>query len=301
MRIARLFAVVQIVVAFAALPSGAAANAEPAPRVGEISVYLSPPGNTERHALELHVFPQRGVAVVKTRMSEERGVTYAIALARQPFEGSLDLTFPHLGKIAGKVVAAPGQEACGEVGGEDAKFRGKLSFRGIGGHERWSATRAEAGLRDTCLPIEPPRGEGDVLLTNAVAREGPGFFGPNFIAFFARSFTRLRYLEFVAVAQDAKGPATFLATDVEWLPGKVAAERWIDRTGVEADRTLSVEGEPQMPSGAKFTPPAPFFGGGIYHPRTKKLTGSLGVRFPGLTLRLARPALEAELTDEERR
>jgi hypothetical protein len=302
MRIPSPFAVVLIAAVFAALPSGvAAADAEPAPRVGEISIYVVPPNDPGHHVLELHVFPEQGVAVLKTWISEERGVNYAIAIPKQPFEGSLDLTFPHLGRIVGKVVAAPGQEACGENGGEDATFRGKLNFRGVGGRERWSATQAYAALRDTCLPIEPPRGKGDHLLTNAVAREGPGFSGANFIAFFARSFTRLRYLEFVAVAPDSDGPATFLATDVEFLPGTVAAERWIDRSVVEAGRTLSVEGEPQMPSGATFTPPAPFFGKGIYDPRTKKMTGSLGVRFPGLTLRLAHPSMEASLTDEEPR
>ena len=302
MRIVRLFAVVLLAVAFVALlRGGATADAEPVPMVGEISIYVYPPYKPEHHGLELHVFPEQGVAVVATRMSEERGINYAIAIPQQPFEGSLDLTFPHLGKIVGRVFAAPGQEACSEVGGEDATFRGKLRFRGIGGHERWSANKAYAELRATCQPIEPPRGKGDVLLTNAVAREGPGFSGPDFIAFFARSFTRLRYLEFVAVARDAEGPATFLATDVEFLPGRVAAERWIDRTGVEADRTLSVAGEPQMPSGATFTPPAPFFGQGVYHPKSQKLTGSLGVRFPGLILRLTHPAMEASLTDEQRR
>jgi hypothetical protein len=61
---------------------------------------------------------------------------------------------------------------------------------------------------------------------------------------------------------------------------------------------LSVEGKPQMPSGATFKPPAHFFGKGVYHPRTQKLTGSLSVRFPGLTLRLAHPTMEATLTDE---
>lgn len=269
--------------------------------MGEISVYLSPPNNPERHALELHVFSEQGVAVVKTRMSEERGITYAITIPRQPFKGSLDLTFPHLGRVVGKVAAAPGQEPCAGVGGEAGTFRGKLRFRGVGGYERWSATKAQADLRDTCLPIEPPRGNGDVLLTNAVAREGPGFSGPDFIAFFVRSLTRLRYLEFVAVARYSEGPATFLATDVEWLLGRVAAERWIDRFDVEAGQSLSVEGGPQTPTGAKLAPPSPFFGKAIYHPRTKKLTGSLGVRFPGLTLRLAHPAMEANLMDEEER
>lgn len=301
MRIIPLFAVVLIAMVFAALPSGiSTANAEPAPEVGEISIYIYPPTNSVHHALELHVFPQRDVAVVKTYISGERGINYALAIPQRPFDGSLDLTFPHLGKIVGEVAAAPGQEACAEVGGEEATFRGKLRFRGIGGHERWSATKAEATLRDTCLPIEPPRGKGEVLLTNAVAREGPGFSGPDAISFFARSSTRLRYREFVAVARYSQGPATFLATDVERLPGGVAAERWIDLSDVEADRTLSVEGKPQMPSGAMFTPPAPFFGKGTYHPKTQELTGSLGVRFPGLTLRLAHPPMEANLTDEER-
>jgi hypothetical protein len=289
-------------VLFAARPSGiAAADAETVPVVGEISIFVYPPNNPEGHALELHVFPQQGVAVVKTRMSEERGINYAISIPQRQFEGSLDLTFPHLGEIAGKVRAASGQTACGEVGGDEATFRGRLRFRGIGGHERWSTDDAEAELRDACQPIEPPRGEGDALLKNVVYREGPGFSGPDSIAFFARSFTRRRDLEFVAVAEDAKGSATFLATDVEFLPGRVAAERWISRAGVEADRTLSVNGGPRMPTSTIFKPPSPFFGKGIYDPRTRKLTGTLGVRFPGLTLRLAHPPMAASLTDEERR
>lgn len=138
-------------------------------------------------------------------------------------------------------------------------------------------------------------------MKNVVYREGPGFSGPNLIAFFARSFTQRRDLEFVSVAEDAKGSATFLATDVEFLPGRVAAERWISRAGAKADRTLSVNGEPRMPVSAAFKPPSPFFGRGIYDPSTRKLTGSLGVRFPGLTLRLAHPPMEASLTDEEGR
>jgi hypothetical protein len=291
-----------VAVLFAARPSGtAAADAEPTPVVGEISIFVHPPFDTEGRALELHVFPQKGVAVVKTRLSEERGVNYAVSIPKRRFEGSLDLSFPHLGKIVGNVRAALGQTACGEVGGDGGTFRGSLRFRGIGGNGRWSTNKAEAELRDACQPIEPPRGQGDVLLRNVVYREGPGFSGPDAIAFFARSFTRRRNLEFVAVASDAKGPATFLATDVEILPGRVAAERWISRAGVKADRTLSVNGEPRMPTSATFKPPSPFFGDGIYDPRTRTLTGALGVRFPGLTVRLAHPPMDASLTDEERR
>jgi hypothetical protein len=302
MKFARLFPVLIIVALAAASPSVVtAAAAEPAPVVGEISIFVHPPNNPGGHALELHVFPQQGVAVVKTRMSEERGINYAVSIPKRRFEGSLDLNFPHLGKIAGNVRAAPGQTACGEVGGDGPTFRGRLRFRGIGGQGRWSAKNAEAELRDACQPIEPPRGEGEALLRNVVYREGPGFFGPNSIAFFARSFTRRRDLEFVAVAGDAQGSATFLATDVEFLPGRVAAERWISRAGVKADRTLSVNGEPRMPTSATFKPPSPFFGDGIYDPRTRTLTGALGVRFPGLTVRLAHPPMDASLTDEERR
>lgn len=301
MKFAPHFAVLIVAVLLVARPAGiAAADAEPAPVVGEVSIFVHPPNDPGGHALELHVFPRQGVAVVKTLMSEERGINYAVSIPKRPFDGSLDLTFPHLGKIAGKVRAAPGQTVCGEVGGDEATFQGKLTFRGIGGNGRWSTDKAEAELRDACQPIEPPRGEGDALLKNVVYREGPGFFGPDSIAFFARSFTRRRDLEFVSVAEDAKGSATFLATDVEFLPGRVAAERWISRAGAEADRTISVSGGSRMPTGAIFRPPSPFFGSGIYDPRTRKLTGSLGVRFPGLTLRLAHPPMEASLTDEER-
>jgi hypothetical protein len=280
----------------------APAEREPEPKVGEVSIYLSPPRDRNHHRLELHVFPLRGVAVLRTEpnaWSGESGIVYATAIPRKSFHGSLNLIFPHLGRIVGKVTAAPGQEACGNGYGEGATFRGRIEFRGIGGRERWSATEAEAALHETCEPYEPPRGEGDVLLTNAVAREGPGFSGPDTIAFFARSFTQRRYLEFVSVVR-ISGGATFLATDVEWLAGRVAAERWINRSLGEARHTVSVEREPQMPPGATFKPPPPFFGTGTYDPETQELTGSLGVRFPGLTLRLARPPMEGDLTDEER-
>ncbi len=302
MKVARNLAVLIAVLVFPAYtPGGTAAGSEPAPVVGEISIFVHPPNDPGSHALELHIFPQQGVAVAKTHVSEERGVNYAVSIPKRRFEGSLDLSFPHLGKIVGKVRAASGQTACGEVGGDGATFQGSLRFRGIGGNGRWSTNRAEAELRDSCQPIEPPRGEGDVLLKNVVYREGPGFSGANSIAFFARSFTGRRDLEFVAVASDAKGSATFLATDVEFLPGRVAAERWISRAGIKADHTISVNGEPRMLTSAMFTPPSPFFGNGIYNPKTQKLTGSLGVRFPALTLRLAHPPMEASLTDEERR
>jgi hypothetical protein len=135
-----LSAVVLIAAVFAALSSDIeGADAEPPPRVGEISVYVFTPNDPERHALELHVFPERGVAVLKTLMSDERGINYAIAIPKRPFEGSLDLNFPRLGKIVGKVFVAPGQEACGENG------------------EQWSARKAYAALRDTCQAIEPLR------------------------------------------------------------------------------------------------------------------------------------------------
>lgn len=81
----------------------------------------------------------------------------------------------------------------------------------------------------------------------------------------------------------------------------MAAERWINRSVGEAHQTVSVVREPQMPPGATFKPPPPFFGTGTYDPKTQELTGSLGVRFPGLTLPLARPPMEGNLTVEEHR
>lgn len=164
MKFAPHFAALIVAVLFATRPSSvAAADGEPAPVVGEISVFVYPPNDPGGHALELHIFPRQGVAVIKTRMSEGRGINYAISIPQRPFKGSLDLTFPHLGKIAGKVGAAPGQTACGEFGGDEAAFRGRLRFRGIRGNGRWSTDKAEAELRDTCQPIEPPRGKGDVF------------------------------------------------------------------------------------------------------------------------------------------
>jgi hypothetical protein len=279
----------------------APAEREPEARVGKVSIYLSPPHDRTHHLLELRVFPLRGVAVVRTEpnaLSQKSGIVYATAIPRKTFHGSLDVTFPHLGRIVGKVTAAPGQEACGTAYAEGATFRGRIEFRGVGGPERWSARSAEAILQATCQPYEPPHGEGGVLLTNAVAREGPGYFGPDSVTFFARSSTQRRYLDFLTVVHDFGG-ATFLATDVEWLPGRVAVKRWINRSIGKARHTVKVEREPRLPPGATFDPPRPFFGTGTFDPETQELTGSLGVRFPGLRLPLARPPMEGSLTIEE--
>jgi hypothetical protein len=89
-----------------------------------------------------------------------------------------------------------------------------------------------------------------------------------------------------------------VAVDREWLPGEVATQRWVSRWGVSRARALTV-GPGKDPAVVTFHPPAPFFGIGIYHRASHALTGSLGVKFPGLRVRLAKPPLPAVLEDEE--
>jgi hypothetical protein len=108
-------------------------------------------------------------------------------------------------------------------------------------------------------------------------------------------------VEFIAWAGSTSNRAEFVAIDREWLPGEVATERWAKKAFVTLTRTVALGAGAGSPASATFTPPAPFFGKGTYRRRTGKLTGSLGVRFLGLTLHLTLRPLAAALEDEERR
>lgn len=276
----------------------------------EVNLYVRSPTN-HRNFLQLKLFPEQGVAVAATyeeaRLEPLRGVAYATAIPPAPFEGSLDLKFPGLGEFVGtvtpEVARGPADQAklCrSNYPGESARFAGHLDFRGAGGYVRWETSEALASILLAC-GSEPKEENGPKDLFGHVAELGPPLGGPAPIRFFSQGEVRHRYIEFVAWggAHDPDN-AQFVGIDREWLPGEVATERWVKKTSGSLGKTVTI-GAGTKPASATFTPPAPFFGKGTYRRRTGKLTGSLGVRFLGLTLHLTPSPLKASLTDEEPR
>jgi hypothetical protein len=284
----------------AAIP--AAAPAANAPGVESVEMYLQKSAHGYEHSLRLDVYPQRGMAVVDTAirtaagLERGRGVSYATAIPTTPFEGTLDLTFPGLGRIDGTVsTKKEGGPECHD-GTSDATFAGHLDFRGSGGYESWKATRAEASVTHACDPRAPKAATPEALFS-AVQEFGPGLSG-GWFRFLGRSRNHL--VNFIAMSDLYRGEGTvqFVAFDREWLPGEVIAQRWVDRPGLPAKGTVEIGPGGDHPATVVFRPPAPFFGTGRYDRRSHTLTGSLGVSFLGRRMRLANPPLVALLEDE---
>lgn len=283
--------------------NAAAADSGPITEIGEVEVLLHSAKDRLHHLLYLHVYSQQGVALAFTQQdasSEESAIAYAVAIPRGPFGGSIDLAFPGLGRFVGDVTSGAPLRGCGnrQGSGRIASFSGKIRFHGAD-DRRWRAKSAIAVEIPIC-GTQTFLGRGADRLLGAVGRSGPLIFGPNLIRFEARSLTRGHELEFLTVAADRNYRASFVAVDREWLPHRVATERWVKRSILEPTGLFSINEQPTRPTSAIFTPPAPFFGTGTYLQITQELSGSLGARFPGLTLRLTRPPMQATLVDEER-
>lgn len=289
---------------FAATPGGAAAaQAHP---VGEVTLYLSVTKGGHSHIFQVNVFPLRGLATVDTTVTNahgidrERGVAYAVAIPPAPFEGSLDVHFPGLGRFVGTIsTEREGTARCrsGRIE-EGADFNGRIDFHGSGGYASWSATKAKVGVTRSCTPLAAePATRKD--LSAAFGEFGPVLSGPVPFRLFAHSPGRaLEFIAWGAPSHD-RGTAQFVAVDREWLPGEVAVQRWVNRLGVQPAKTVEIGPGGDHPATVVFRPPAPFFGTGRYDRTSHTLTGSLGVNFLGLRLRLARPPLVALLEDEE--
>lgn len=276
----------------------------------EVSIYFRSPTN-HRNVLQLKIFPEQGVAVASTyevvREEARRSVSYAIAIPPAPFDGSLDLKFPGLGEVVGTVTPttargpADQEKLChSNYPNEYSRFSGRLDFRGAGGYGRWQTTKAQAGILLACGAEPKVENEPDDLFGH-VAELGPSLHGPAPIRFFAQGEVRHRYIEFIAWGGSYSNTTEFDAIDREWLPGDVATERWAKKELASLPKTVTIDGDATKPASATFTPPAPFFGKGSFRRSTGKLTGSLGVRFLGLTLHLTPSPLKATLTDEEPR
>jgi hypothetical protein len=290
-----------LMLATALFPAAAGAGADAKPSAEEVTIYLPTGRERSRHQLTIRLLPQRGIALVSTYEGEEateeafREDSYAIAIPRKPLAGSIDVHFPGLGEIVGSVVPEGGS------GSEGVTFDGKIRFRDAGRHEPWSASEAEVQIGPETRRL--PRGKTrSAELFNVLAENGgPVLPGPASFRFFAHGPPGRRVVEFIAFGDDRpRSGGAFAAVDLEWLPGEVAARRVASRSTAFPSRiaTDAVEGRPNK---VVFKPPAPFFGSATYLERTGKLRGSLGVRFSGLSLRLAHPPLPATLEDEDLR
>lgn len=289
-------------------PSSAAAGTASSGEVENVSVYLPSPTN-HRNVLSLEIFPAEGVAVARTyyggRFEPTSGASYSVAIpAVAPFAGSLDLHFPGLGEVAGTVTPTETRGAAAETKlceqrypSESATFEGRIAFHGAGDPRRWRAQRAEASIVPGCgRRLE--RRNGPASLFHHLDGFGPSFSG-DFIRLFANGETRTRRTQFAAVGDRYEDHGTLIAIDTEWVNGEIATQRWVKRFSKSFEATVHFAQDDDEPSRVTVTPPAPFFGRGTYLRRTGKLTGSLGVHFPGLKVRLAHPPAEAIFEDEE--
>jgi hypothetical protein len=310
------FPVLLALLALAIPVSASAAGATTDGGVKEVSFFVL--GNNHRNYLQLDLYPTAGVAVASINEENRsgaisgRGVAYAIAIPARPFEGSLDIRFPGLGEFVGTVTpdlpftAMARAEACDSRDpSEGGTFKGRVRFRQASGHGHWSANEEQVGLMLECS-AHLKRENGDHALFGHVAELGPDLYGPAPIRFFAQGEARDRYLEFIAWAGKGRpNHIEFNAVDREWLHGDIATERWVKVAPASLSKAVRFGLDAGEATSATFTPPAPFFGKGVYRRSTEQLTGSLGVNFAGLKLRLTPsplPAtLEDELTEEGRR
>ncbi len=272
----RRFAVLGLLLAAAlvALSPGSAAAADTVAAAGVVEVYLPYPGEKNgdpRDFFLLHVYPQWGVASVTvsrgTELSEEtlQRNSFAIAIPKQRFEGSIDLKFPGLGEVSGQIRSSqlsrpelPAQACDGGVPSARATFEGRFSFRGLGDRRTWTAQKAEGSIKAECgAPSIQGKSRPEVLF-DTLAEFRPIVLGPSSFRFFSAARPAGRVVEFTALGRGSLG--TFLAIDKEWLPGDVAAERVVSTTTRSFGPSIEVGPGGEHPQRIAFTPPAPFFG-----------------------------------------
>jgi hypothetical protein len=302
--VAALLALLCVSVATSSAAGGTASSGE----VEKVTLYLHAPTNP-RKALSLEIFPAEGVAVARTYfgryLEPGSGASYSVAIPAAPFDGSLDLDFPGLGKVVGTVTPTEIRGAAAETSfceqrypSESATFEGQVAFHGAGDPRRWRTKKVEASIVPAC-GARLERGNGYASLFHHLDGFGPTF-SSDFVRLFANGETQRRRTQFVAVG-DSKGNRSLqlLAFDEEWLPGEIATQRWVKRYA-SFENVMHLAKDDAEPSRVTVAPPAPFSGRATYLKRTGKVTGSLGVHFPGVNVRLARPPAEAIFEDEER-
>jgi hypothetical protein len=289
-------ALAALAVLAAALPTGAAADTRP---IESVTVYRESAKHPFHHALLLKVWPLKGIATVETLPNEVdlergRGVTYAVAVAPHPLEGSIDVSVPGLGEFVG-TIASKQPEKCGSA--RSTHFEGLIEFHDAGGYGTWRATHAPATVTRSCARL-PEKEATPRDLFVAVSELGPTLPGSSAILFEAES--RDHSVVF-AMSGDSRHGASFVGLDREWRDDAIAVERWVSRQKVSFAGTVTLGPGSEHPANITFRPPKPFFGVGRYSRRSHRLTGSLGATFLGLRARLAPHPLVAALSDEEPR
>jgi hypothetical protein len=301
--ITALLALLSVTIGASSAAGGTATSGE----VEKVTLYLHAPA-FPRKVLSLEIFPAEGVAVARTYygryIEPGSGASYSLAIPAAPFDGSLDLDFPGLGKVVGRVTSSETRGAAAEARfceqrypSESATFEGQVSFHGAGDPRHWRTKKVEASIVPAC-GARLERRNGPSSLFHHLDGFGPTFSN-DFIRLFANGETKKRRTQFVAVG-DSGGNRSLqlLAFDEEWLPGEIATQRWVKRYA-SFKNVMHFANDDAEPSRVTVTPPAPFTGRATYLRRTGKVNGSLRVHFPGLNVRLARPPAEAIFEDEE--
>jgi hypothetical protein len=291
-----------LLLAAAAVPAGAAARGPEE----TVAFYLHAPGHEFRHVLGVSVLPRQGGAVVFTEESDsdtenDRGVAYAMRIPKGPLGDRLNIHFPGLGRISGRIVGgkSSGKPACSKDRQEDATFLGRIEFRGAGGYGRWRAHRAEGLITRTCGEgIKPPKTAFGYLSGYGPELVGGGD-GPT--SFLQAVNTRGGAAGVVFTAEvDGRGPeetTAFTVSDYEWLDGGIAVERWASRRGVPRGDLFEIAPGGRRPPTATIRPPAPFSGEATYSREGNTLLGDLSVHLLGKTVRIAGSHTEAALAN----
>jgi hypothetical protein len=293
-RVAIVLVGVALVAAVAA--SSAAASSE------RVEIYLrGPHGHRYRDTLQLKLLPRQGVAVVTTYTNNAdfengSGTSYATRTRKGPDDGRVDVHFPGLGHIVGRVIGdgepepARGKTACAATESfESGHFVGHLVFRGSGGYRTWRASRVKSyTTRNTsCRGKIPPK-----TLFGYLGETGtPAYVGGTGLAsILAGGYKNgKRSVQFFAEIHGS-GPeetAGFTVFDYEWLAGRrIAANRWTSRRVLLRDHFEIAPGAKKPPS-ATLRPPAPFSGEATYSRKGHKLLGDFSVDLLGFKLRIA--------------
>lgn len=260
------------------------------------------------------LYPKRNVAVIYAEKGEPEGrggrwmgTGYAIHPSSRFSRRHVNVDFGALGRIKGRITS-PGPTGGGRHSpfckgpqpvAESGEFKGSMVFAGDGGYVEAEGREVPAFV-ERSFALRCKKGHADKF-KNFI----PGLFG--YIAPPTRTFsngdgTRLsssmagagRVTEFVALHHLFEHSSTFEAAALEWLPGDVAATRWVEASRV-AWSNFTI-GQPDLhPQTATVDPPPPFSGEATYSRDTRTLTGDLTASFPGLELPLAGDQSEASI------
>jgi hypothetical protein len=304
----------------AASPSGAsAAKSEIQPAEEHFGLILEHkrPGSRPdllegTHVLFLNVYPLRGIAVASTAsnnydIENNESVVYVEPIPKGMFDGHLDLHFKGLGRFVGDFLAQEtisehepkgwaGPRGISQVGDLD----GSIEFHGAG-YSRWASSHGRAFLRHSprlhCRSGAAERKRRPKNLFGYVSGGFGSFSGWRY-ALRAQLRRPHRFTELAVFGYERKRPVVnFDAATFEWLPGGIAAGRFVHRS-VPGGAHLEVSHGGYHPEHATLRPPKPYSGVGIYTRATHRLTGSVAVRFPGLKFRLGGTHTVANLLDE---